>query len=460
MLGLVVVSVAASLLAGVIVKLTLDWLPRPGQITWLELSIGMAIVSIIVAPLASLTGWSTAVHNVLSFKEYRNGWELEAVEEIVDCEVNGRCRYVYECKCRMVCASAVEDDDCVRWKEECDDCPYFNFERNLYIRTTVGDRPIAWLAPEDYESQQTTSELPFGLVSRDYRTPQFWLDCQRRLARARPGPVTIRAPYDNYILASGGTILKQHSGMVHQYQQAGLLPPIQHDLYNHYYADKVWFVGYEAEDEAAWQTALMLLNAALGSELQGDLHLVVLHDPTGSINPDAYILALKAYWQNPEVWGDNCLSKNGIVVAIGTNDGETVAWARAQTGMPVGNEHLLVAIRNQLMGIALTPDRVIGTVRGEVTVREGDGELTVRSSGESGVLRRVLWGLDDPQTSFGRISMSGGDPQDLGGGFLYLGGEIQPKPGQKLAIVIATFLLCCAVWLVFALIGKRKKVAE
>jgi hypothetical protein len=451
MLGLVVLSVAAALVAGVSVKLVLDRLPRASQITWGELSIGMAIISIIVAPLASWIGWSTAVANVLSFKEYWNGWELEAVEEIVTCEVNGPCKYEYECNCRMVCSSPLDDDDCITWKEECDDCPYFNFERNVYIRTTVGDRPIAWLAPEDYAAEQITSTLPFGFGSRDYVTPQFWLDCQTRVERGRPGPVTVRATYDNYILASGGTILRQHSSMIDQYLEAGLLPPIQHAVYNHYYADKASFVGYEAEDEAAWQTALMVLNAALGSDLQGDLHLVIVQDPT------AYILALKAYWQNPDVWGDNCLSKNGIAVVIGTTDGETADWARAQTGMPLGNEQLLVAIRNQLKGVALTPERVIGRVQGEFYVREEDGKRTVRGTGESGVLRRVLWGLDDPQTKFVRISMSGDDPKDLGGGFLYLDSEIQPKPGQRLAIVIVTFLLCCAVWLVFAVIGERKK---
>jgi hypothetical protein len=456
MLGLVVLSTTASLIAGVGVKLVLDRLPRASQITWVELAIGMAIIGIVVAPLASWIGWTTAVGNALSFREYWNGWELEAVEEIVPCEVNGPCRYEYACHCREVCSSAVRDDDCIAWKQECDDCPYFEFERNLYVRTTVGDRPIAWLAPEDYVARQITSTLPFGFGPRDYATPQFWLDCQTRVERGRPGPVTIRARYDNYILASGGTILRQHSSMVDQYRRAGLLPPIQHAIYDHYYADKVSFVGWEAEDEGAWQAALMHLNAVLGADLQGDLHLVIVQDPAAAINPDAYILALKAYWQDPDVWGDNCLSKNAIVVAIGTTDGETVAWARAQTGMPLGNEQMVVAIRSRLKGIALTPERVIGRVRGAFYVREEDGERVVRATGESGALRRVLWGFDDPATRFARVSMSGDDPEDLGGGFLYLDSEIQPKPGQKLAIVIVTFVLCSAVWLAFAVVGKKK----
>ena len=459
MLGLVVLSVGAALVAGVGVKLVLDWLPRPLQVTWTELSIGVAVISIVVAPVASWVGWSTAVHNVLSFREYWNGWELEAVEEIVPCETNGSCRYVYPCNCREACASQLGDGDCLRWEEVCDDCPYFTFERNLYVRTTVGDRPIAWRVPEAYSVYQTTSSLPSGFGPRDYVTPQFWLDCRERLARGHPGPVTKRAYYDNYILASGGTILNQYSDRIEEYREAGLLPPIHHAVYDHYYADKVSFVGYKAEDERAWQTALMYLNAALGSDLQGDLRLVIVRDPGASINPDAYILALKAYWQDPEVWGDDCLSKNGLVVVTGTTDGETVSWARAQTGMPLGNEHLLVAIRDQLEGVALTPERVIGQVRGEF-VRERDGELAVRGTGESGALRRLIWGLDDAQTRFVRTSMSGADADDVGGGFLYLDSEIQPKPGQKAVIVVATFLLCCMVWVAFAVIGERKKTGR
>jgi hypothetical protein len=457
MLGLMILSVLAALIAGLSVKLALDRLRRPMQITWKELWIGMAIVSVAVAPLACWAGWSMARANVLSFEEYRNGWELEAVEEIVPCEVNGRCRYVYECHCRDVCRSRDADGDCTHWDEECDECPYFNFERNVYIRTTLGDFPIAWLAPEAYLVERKTSGMPPGFGPDDYTVPQFWLDCQARVESGRPGPVTKRTRYDNYILASDRTILKQHSGMIDHYWEARLLPPIQFATYDHYHADKVSFVGQRAEDERAWQTALSYLNAALGCELRGDLHLVILRDPDGVVDPDAYALALKAHWQNPDVWGDDCLGHNGIVVVLGTADGETVAWARAQTGMPLGNEHLMVAIRNELPGAPLTPESVIGPVRGAFYTRESDGELTVRGTGESGALRRILWGLDDPQTRFVRVSMTANDPDDVGGGFLYLDSEIQPKAGQKLAIVMVTFLLTSMVWVVAAFAGEKRR---
>jgi hypothetical protein len=201
----------------------------------------------------------------------------------------------------------------------------------------------------------------------------------------------------------------------------------------------------------------MYFNAALWSELQGDLHLVIAQDPMISNNPDAYILALKAYWQSPEIWGDDCLSKNGIVVVIGVGDDQTASWARAETGMPLGNEQLRVAIRNELKGVAVTPRSMLGDVRGDFYARETDGERQVRSTGEGGVLRAVLWGIDDPRTKFVPISMTADEPGAVGGGLLYLESEIQPKPGQKVLIVIAAFIASCLVWVVFAVVGETRR---
>jgi hypothetical protein len=245
--------------------------------------------------------------------------------------------------------------------------------------------------------------------------------------------------------------------MIEQYLDVGVLPPVAHGIHDFYYADKTSFVGFTPQEEAAWQAELMDFNAALGSELDGDLHLVIAQHPTVSNNPDAYLLALKAYWQDTDVWGDDCLSKDGIIVVIGTRDGQTAAWARAETGMPLGNEDMRVAIRNELTGVDLTPQSVLGDIRGELTVREEDGNLNVRSTGEGGVLGTILWGLDDPQTKFVPIGMTADDPGAVGGGFLYLDSEIRPKPGQKAAIVGVTFFFTCFVWAVLAVAGDRRR---
>jgi hypothetical protein len=82
----------------------------------------------------------------------------------------------------------------------------------------------------------------------------------------------------------------------------------------------------------------MQLNAALGSKLRGDLHLVIVQDtklPSG-VSPEDYKNALKAYWLNS--LDKYAFAKNGIVVVMGVNASHSkVEWARSDTGMPVGN---------------------------------------------------------------------------------------------------------------------------
>ena len=469
MLLLIVLSVAAALIAGLVVKAVLDRSHSERRITRIELLIGMGIISLVVAPLTSWAGWSIAKKNLLSFRQYRNGWEKEAVEEVLNCSRDGPCIHEYDCdpyrcephECKCVCISRDQAGNCT--SQSCDtcwntcyhDCPYATREFTYTVRTTIGEYtigahhfaafPIEWRAgsglPED---------VPRG-------APQFWLQAEARIDAGSPGPATKRVRYDNYILASERTILKQYSSMIEDYREGNLLPPIAHRVRDFYYADKVSFVGFSPRDEEAWQQALMYLNAALGSELEGDLHLVIVQDATVSSNPDAYILALKAYWQDSSVWGDNCLSKNAIVAVLGTRDGQTVSWARAETGMPLGNEHMRMAIRSGLEGIELTPQAVLGDVRGELYTREKDGTLQVRSLGRGGVLWTILWGLADPATRFVQTSMTGDDPGSVGGGFLYLNSEVQPRAGQKVGILVMTFFLSCFVWVVFAFAGETRR---
>lgn len=195
---------------------------------------------------------------------------------------------------------------------------------------------------------------------------------------------------------------------------------------------------------------------ALGEELQGDLHLVIVQNSFIDGNPDGYLLALKAYWQSPK-FGKDAISKNSIIVVLGT-DGSKVNWARAITGMPLGNEVMLLALSNNLKDVALTPKDVIGSVKGEFYWKEkedGTKKLKVRGIQEDGMVQRVLWGLDDPQTKFVRISMSGSDSSDVGGGFSYLKKQIQPTASQRRWIVFFTILVSGIVWVVFAFVGTR-----
>jgi len=237
-----------------------------------------------------------------------------------------------------------------------------------------------------------------------------------------------------------------------------LLPDVANSVHEFYYADKVYFVGYEPIDKKFWQTTLMYLNAALGTELQGDLHIVIVQNAKISAEKDAYITALKAYWSDPKVFGDDTVSKNPIIVVVGTEDGQTVSWARATTGMPLGNEYMLNQIQNKLPGTALTPEALIGIVNGEfyTTVNDkNETKLKVRGLHGNGILNRLLWGLDDAQTKFKRVSMTGNSEDDNGNGFLYLADELEPSDGEKILFAIIGFGVSMLVWAGAILYGER-----
>lgn len=473
MFSLLFFSIVAAGAAGFVVKFVLDRLQSSKNITWREYIIGMIVIAALITPLVTSIGWRVAQSNNVSFNEYWNGWEKEAVSSKIVCTRDGACSYSYECDPYIVpeeySCNCTRDQDgnehcetCVRTETRYHQCPYCNEEWNYGIDTTLGYYEIAsHRLPENPQANRWRSyvAVPESVIARaGVGAPSFWEKAWARIAAGKPGPVTKRMQYDNYILASERTILRQYSALIDQYASAGLLPRVQSGIRDFYYADKVQFIGYVPQDPRVWQDSLMYLNAALGPELQGDVHVVIIQNETISGNPDAYILALKAFWQNKKVFGDNAISKNSVMVVVGTRDGKFVAWARATTGMPLGNEHMLVALQARFKEIPLTPEAVIGDVRGEFYTQEkedGTKKVKVRGLHDGGALERVLWGLDDPQTKFQRVSMSARDKDDIGGGFLYLKSEIQPMGMQKFWIVFVTLLTCMLAWFILALVGER-----
>jgi hypothetical protein len=127
--------------------------------------------------------------------------------------------------------------------------------------------------------------------------------------------------------------------------------------------------------------------------------------------------------------------------------------------MPLGNEAFQVAVRSDLKGQPLTPSVVLGVVRGEFysagNKKTGNLETQVRGTHASGVLESLLWGKSNPQAKFRRVSMKGGGADDVGGGFLYLFGQIQPKPAQRFWIAVTAFILSMIAWVVAAVAGER-----
>ncbi len=387
------------------------------------------------------------------------------------------------------CSGTGDDREChMETETRYHNCPVCTEEWAFYVDTTLGSYTIAkhWLPtnPDQhrwigvgYDEWELGRAVNRGAQSGE---PAFWLGVLERTKNntVPGGPVSAIRQYDNYILASQNTLLKAHSSDIKRFLAAGLLPPMNYGVHEFYWTDKVHFVGWQPENPQEWQTAFHYLAAALGTDREGDPRLVIIQNDEVSANPAAYILALKAYWQTAEwkneegkmvrLWGDNCLSKNGVIIVVGTRDGQTVDWARLQTTMPQGNEWLedTDLVNRTLKGLPLTPEAIIGAVRGEYyTKTYTDGrppKQKIRGVFSGGAIAQLLWGLtpegekDPGNPGFIRVSMSGDDPEDVGTGYLFLEGEIQPTSGQKTGIVIGVFFLCLVGWVVVALRGERE----
>ena len=440
MIFLIFTSVLAAAAAGLLVKYVLDRLPEyPQEVTWREFSIGMMIIACIVSPGVTKVGWELVRSNNVTF---------------------GSCYYEYDCDPYIVmvsysCGTEKNPQTCQRPETRYHECPYVSNEFNYIVKTTLRNHTIdTHRFPENPQEHRwrRNKSIPNSVIQKaGVGQPSFWTDAYERIRSGRPGPVTIRKEYENYILASDQTIFRQYSGEIDRFLKTGVLPTVQSGVHDFYLADKVYFVGYHPTDSQVWQNAVAYLNAGLGPDLQGDLHLVLVQNQSVSANPDVYALALRAYWLNKDVQNRNAFAKNGIGVVVGTTNGKTVAWARAFTGMPIGNEALIVGIRKYLQGIPLTPEMVVGNVQGGFKT-----PTIVQSIHTKGILESMLWGLTESQTKFQRYSMGGDNNKGgLGAGYLYLWGEIQPKPVQKFWIWFVTFLATGVVWTIFTFVGEK-----
>jgi hypothetical protein len=413
------------------------------RITRFEFAAGLAICALVVVPVTAHIGNKVAVSNNLSFDEYWNGWETAATRTDIACERDGRCRHTYRCdpytvtvtKTRSVpdgnggTRSETYTDTEQRWR----DCPYTDVEHTYVIDTTLERYTVAEHRLPDNPEQhrwRDSKPVPDSLEARvGVGAPAEWTAARERIDAGDPGPVTAVRSYDNYILASQYTTLRKQSGSIERYHDLGLLPEPAAGLTGRYRADKTHLIDVNG-DEDGWSDAVDRAGAQLGSERQGDLHLVAV-DATQVDDPDRYTQALMASWLSPER-GDQALSKNGVVAVLGVDDG-TVAWARLDTGMPSGNEALATEVRNELTGTEFSPDAILG-------------HSTIDTPGD-GALTRLLFAEDG---GFERQCMVCDDADDAGLGFSFLSGEIRPTGAQTAVIVAVMSLLAAVIWAAFA----------
>lgn len=416
------------------------------RITKREFIAASLVCALVLVPAVVLVGRKVALDNNLKYKEFWNGYEVKAIKDVTECRRDGSCRHEYNCDPYTVLVTrtrSVPDgkggtrtETYTETETRYHDCPYATEEWDFNIETTLGDFHIERTFPTNAQRFRSGKGLKSGVRQG---VPPFWQAAYDRIKAGDPGPVTVRKSYDNYILASQSSILKEFSAAVEKYQ--AILPAPAKEIRDFYYANKAYFIGVKTD--GSWTNAVMRFNAAFGSDLQGDLH-VVLVDEDKVENPDEFAGALNAHWTG-KAFGRNALSKNALVIVLGT-DGETVTWVRSFTGMPLGNESLLADIQRELEGLPLDAEKILGR---PVGVIDGD-DVTIRRSSPDG-LESLVWGPN----KFERVCMT--CEEEGGGGFGYLGGEIEPSGGQRFWILFTAFFLSLLVWAGVLALGSERR---
>lgn len=471
--GVVAVMIAA--LVGWIVKqYIVPRLAKDGYYKWhlslREYLFGLGF-ALVVAIVTIWAGSSLSVASTLRYQEFYNGVETGASRHVTMCQPGqsgnnasagkSNCRYQYDTgQWYSYTVLVTEYYTCVDSDGDITTCsrlvpetrwasiyyPYGTLEATYSIDDSLGGTyrfPSVYI-PADaelFDGEPIPDSVPRG-------APAQWQDARDRLDAGDPRPVTRIFGYDNYILAAKDDMLLPFSQDVERYQEARLLPDHTANIttdpmtgFNHASAHKVSFVGVTVADEAAWQEALMGLNAALGSTLRGDLHMVVI-DSTLVDSPTTYLNALKAYWAG-DAFGRRAIAKNAIIVVVGV-EGDAVQWAKASTGMPFGNETMIVGIEDLLQGVEFTPEAVIGNPRTIVTPAVGkdeDDTVQVHLADQPGVLEDVILS----KFPFQRACMTCADDGE-GVGYGHLVAKVAPKPAHLIIMGLIIVVVSIAFW--------------
>lgn len=438
-----------------------------------------ALASLIITLPVYPIWTSVAKSDEHTFKEFWNGSEVAANFKTQACERDGSCRNTYQCDPYTVTELETYYDSEGNLKTRTvlvtkyHDCPYSSEETLYTVDTTLGAFNVgSWLMTGAPYRQFTA--IPGGQV---IAPPAEWTAAQKRIESGFPGGVTKQADYKNYILASDSTLFKQYSERIEELTTYGLLPKPADSIQGLYNANKAYFVNVEGFDAQKIVEDVQYLNAPIGSQLHGDLHVVFVNAKEVGDKTD-YANTLKAYWTSKEL-GRNALSKNSIVVVVGVDEFKAdkkeatkyedsseisgydnvepepvetdlpegtpyVEWATMFTGMPVGNEALAVQISSDLRGEAID-DTFVG--RPQFNPETGDYIF-----GE-GKLQSIIFG----DNKFTRVSMTSSDSDDVGSGFAYLASAWQPSTGTIVGIHVLASILAALALTVGCVLGYKYK---
>lgn len=445
--GLILIAVAR------LFELT-DALDKPLRITIPEFVAGSATIALLTFLVVVLIGPNLARDSaVKGYKQFYNGSVVETRIVTNTCTRDGSCRHTYKCDpywVEVVDSYAYTDSDGIyhpeqshmeqRWHH----CPYVTKELDYVLDDNIG-RTIT-IGDNYFEASPKEWRSGKGIPSDVPREPPTrWLTAQSNLAAGISDPVTDVREYSNFILPSDNDLYKEYDGNIETYQKLGLLPKHTENLgkdmmfdYN-MRANKVMVAGdLQLNNLDEWQNRLMRFNAALGSDLQGDMHIVLV--PAKSVaDTKGYVNSLKAYWTSLGKWS---IAKNAIILVIGVSeDGSTVEWSRGETGMPFGNGELIESLDLQIADQPFDPSVLLGEVTTSV-VKE-DGELEVEyDHGSGGIIGEIVF----TKHPFQRACMECNDEDDSGTSYVGLKDEIPLTTESKIWMSFTNTLLVLLVW--------------
>lgn len=389
--------------------------------------------------LALVTPWitysitaSVAKNADQTYYEFWNGSEVEAVSKTITCTRDGSCRNEYDCDPYTVTHEESYTDSEGKSKTRTvtetkyHDCPYSAQETSYGVVTTLGNITVedSLMTGEPFRARKS---IPGGRVTSP---PALWVAAQKRIASGNPSGVTTRNTYKNFILSSDETLFASYSGNIDKLVSENMLPIPADKVFNIYKANKAYSVGDTKLDMDSMNTQLDLLNAAFGSELRGDMH-VVFADASKAGEGNDYTNSLRAFW-NSEAVGKSAIAKNTLTLVVGVEpnaDGKpSVAWSHGFTGMPIGNEALLQEFTN-LKGQVID-DKFIGSPVFNIA--------TETYTHSNGAVEDMVFG----KFKFARVSMSATDEGDNGSGFKYLSDAWQMKSSDYAVVYWISGILC------------------
>lgn len=401
-------------------------------ITDLEYIWTSVLILCVVVPGVIFASWKISKNNQLRYVEHLNGWETGTVHNVVQCYRDGPCHHEYDCDPYIVMVSyrysCGKNRTCTGTRPETryHSCPYAKQEWRHYVNTTLGTYNIDGnRLPPDYKTNPWRSRVaPDYLASRvGVGHPERWVQAKARVDGDSAGPVTKFHTYENYVLASHMTVLRNEVRQdIQKYKKDSLLPYIKRDILYEYGIDKVYPV--KTAIPAGFRESVHRLSSSLGTTYKGDLRVVVVGNQIQNL--DEYTNSLKSFWQSREYQDNNhALPKNSITLVIQT-DGTTVTGSKAFSGMPTGNTLVMDRLSTQLKGLPFKTETLFGYPR-----YRAPKNIPLDSMGKVGY---IMMQTDNP---FQRENM---------GMYSYLRGDVQPSKAAKVWSVILSIVLGMLCW--------------